>query len=102
MVMFDLMTGLVAPDRNYDFSDAKSEFPKIGGIHKKQYPAALVKLVLRCVRKWPLDRIEVKELCRRIEEEVKDIRSRGPSAEDHERFPWQSKVKEGMTAENLS
>ena len=97
IVMADLLTSAVSGDANYDFGVDEDQYPNLDRwTEKKHYPDGLIDLIHRCIRKWPEDRIGVKELCRRIEEEVKDLRLAELSEEESARFPWRSKVNEGM------
>ena len=97
MVMADLLTSAVDADTSFDFGVEDDKYPKIDrGPAKEHYPDVLLELIHSCVRKWPQDRIGVKELCRRIEEEVRDLRQAELSEEENARFPWHNQVHASM------
>ena len=78
----------------FDMDD--SRLPRIKEAGQAYYPKALVDLIHSCVRRWPDQRIGAKELCERIDEEIKDLFQAQLSEEDASRFPWQRVVAEKM------
>ncbi len=97
MVMIDLINDGVggAKDR-YSFDMDESRMQRINEDGRRYYSETLVDLIHRCVQRLPKDRIDVKELCERIDEAVKDLSQTVLSEEDKERFPWESAVVEKM------
>jgi hypothetical protein len=72
----------------YTLDMDESRLPRIDEMGQKFYPKALVKLVHGCIRRLPDDRIGIKELCNRIDEEVKELCKAKLSKEDKARFQF--------------
>jgi hypothetical protein len=95
MVMIEIMNHAVAA-KDFTLDMDESRLPRIKEAGQRYYPKALVDLIHSCVQRLPEQRIGAKELCDRIEEEVKDLRQAELSEEDKSRFPFESEVVDKM------
>ena len=68
--------------------DEASQIPRVDGTARGFYPAAMIELIHACIRLHPKDTIGVKELCRRINEEVKDLCMAELTDADKARLPY--------------
>ena len=85
--MLDIMTGdREDMEHEYALNMDESRLPRIDETGQSFYPKALVELVHSCLRPLPDDRIGIKDLCNRIDEEVKELCKAELSEEDKFRF----------------
>ena len=87
--MIDLMTeDRDDIEREYKLNMDESRLPRIDEAGQKFYPKALVELVHSCIRRLPDDRIGIKELCNRIDYEVRGFCFAELSQGDKARFMY--------------
>lgn len=80
----------------YKLEQDESRLPTIDGPGREYYSEPLVTLVELCLRQYPEERIEVKQLCKRISKEIEALCQQELSEDNYLRFPYADEIAETM------